>query len=158
MTRPSRISRAAIVAQLRAAATKGDRSALALAIDQMKTWAYSPRYWQKYLHLLTHPMARLVDLTVIKQGDKIAHQKGWVKPKREPRKAKRAVEPRPAGRARRGARSTRRGNAALPLSGDLIALHAPPVAPPGAPPLDHWMTTPVGYMLLSTWGAPGRSG
>ena len=106
MTRPSRISRAAIVAQLRAAATKGDRSALALAIDQMKTWAYSPRYWQKYLQLLTHPMARLVDLAVIKQGDKIAHQKGWVKPKREPRKAKRAVEPRPAGRARRGARST----------------------------------------------------
>ena len=106
MTRPSRISRAAIVAQLRAAATKGDRSALALAIDQMKTWAYSPRYWQKYLHLLSHPMARLVDLTVIKQGDKIAHQKGWVKPKREPRKAKRAVEPRPAGRARRGARLT----------------------------------------------------
>jgi len=106
VTRPSRISRAAIVAQLRAAATKGDRSALALAIDQMKTWAYSPRYWQKYLHLLSHPMARLVDLTVIKQGDKIAHQKGWVKPKREPRKAKRAVETRPPGRARRGARST----------------------------------------------------
>jgi len=83
VTRPSRISRAAIVAQLRAAATKGDRSALALAIDQMKTWAYSPRYWQKYLHLLSHPMARLVDLTVIKQGDKIAHQKGWTRPKRE---------------------------------------------------------------------------
>lgn len=109
MTRPSRISRAAIVAQLRAAATKGDRSALALAIDQMKTWAYSPRYWQKYLHLLTHPMARLVDLTVIKQGDKIAHQKGWVKPKREPRKAKRAVVARPAGRTRRGARSASPG-------------------------------------------------
>jgi hypothetical protein len=83
VTRPSRISRAAIVAQLRAAATKGDRSALALAIDQMKTWAYSPRYWQKYLQLLTHPMARLVDLTVIKQGDKIAHQKGWTRPRRE---------------------------------------------------------------------------
>jgi mannitol-1-phosphate/altronate dehydrogenase len=104
VTRPSRISRAAIVAQLRAAATKGDRSALALAIDQMKTWAYSPRYWQKYLQLLTHPMARLVDLTVIKQGDKIAHQKGWVKPKREPRKPKRTVEPRTTGRARRRAR------------------------------------------------------
>jgi hypothetical protein len=104
VTRPSRISRAAILAQLRAAATKGDRAALALAIDQMKTWAYSPRYWEKYLHLLTHPMARLVDLTVIKQGDKIAHQKGWVKPKREPRKPKRGAEPRPAGRVRRGAR------------------------------------------------------
>jgi len=63
VTRPSRISRAAIVGQLRAAATRGDRAALALAIDQMKTWAYSPRYWEKYLQLLTHPMARLVDLT-----------------------------------------------------------------------------------------------
>jgi hypothetical protein len=101
VTRPSRISRAAIVAQLRAAATKGDRSALALAIDQMKTWAYSPRYWQKYLQLLTHPMARLVDLTVIKQGDKIAHQKGWTRPRRErpkvpakaPGRGKRAVGP-----------------------------------------------------------------
>jgi hypothetical protein len=104
VTRPSRISRAAIVSQLRQAATKGDRAALALAIDQMKTWAYSPRYWQKYLQLLTHPMARLVDLTVIKQGDKIAHQKGWVKPKREPRKPKRGTERSAAGRARRGAR------------------------------------------------------
>ena len=102
MTRPSRISRAAIIGQLRAAATRGDRAALALAIDQMKTWAYSPRYWQKYMQLLTHPMARLVDLTVIKQGDKIAHQKGWVKPKREPRKPKR--EPAAKTRGRRGAR------------------------------------------------------
>ena len=105
MTRPSRISRAVIIGQLRAAATKGDRAALTLAIDQMKTWAYSPRYWQKYLHLLTHPMARLVDLTVIKQGDKIAHQKGWVKPKREPRKLKRAAEPGPAARPRRKSRA-----------------------------------------------------
>jgi hypothetical protein len=104
VTRPSRISRAVILAQLRAAATKGDRAALALAVDQMKTWAYSPRYWEKYLHLLTHPMARLVDLTVIKQGDKIAHQKGWVKPKREPRKPKRGPEARPPGRASRRAR------------------------------------------------------
>jgi hypothetical protein len=105
VTRPSRISRAAILTQLRQAATKGDRSALTLAIDQMKTWAYSPRYWQKYLHLLAHPMARLVDLTVIKQGDKIAHQKGWTKPRREPRKPKRPVEPRPA-RSRRGRRAS----------------------------------------------------
>jgi hypothetical protein len=102
-TRPSRISRAVIVGQLRAAATRGDRAALTLAIDQMKTWAFSPRYWQKYLHLLTHPLARLVDLTVIKQGDKIAHQKGWVKPKRGPRKPKRAPA-RAAGRARRAPR------------------------------------------------------
>ena len=103
MIRPSRISRAAIVGQLRAAATRGDRAALALAIDQMKTWAYSPRYWQKYLQLLTHPMARLVDLTVIKQGDKIAHQKGWVKPKREPRKPRKEPTAK-TGRARRAAR------------------------------------------------------
>jgi hypothetical protein len=103
VTRPSRISRAAIVGQLRAAATRGDRAALALAIDQMKTWAYSPRYWQKYLQLLTHPMARLVDLTVIKQGDKIAHQKGWVKPKREPRKPRKEPTAK-TGRARRAAR------------------------------------------------------
>jgi hypothetical protein len=99
VTRPSRISLAAILSQLRQAATKGDRSALTLAVDQMKTWAYSPRYWQKYLHLITHPMARLVDLTVIKQGDKIAHQKGWTRPKREPRKPKRAGPPRRPRRA-----------------------------------------------------------
>ncbi len=88
MTRPSRISRGVIVGQLRLAAKKGDRAALTLAVDQMKTWAYSPRYWQKYMQLLSHPLARLVDLTVIKQGDKIAHQKGWVKLPREPRKPK----------------------------------------------------------------------
>jgi hypothetical protein len=46
-----------------------------------------------------------VDLTVIKQGDKIAHQKGWTKPRREPRKPKRPVEPRPA-RSRRGRRAS----------------------------------------------------
>ena len=104
MTRPSRISRGVILGQLRLAATKGDRAALTLAVDQMKTWAYSPRYWQKYMQLLSHPLARLVDLTVIKQGDKIAHQKGWVKIPREPRKpkAKRraaARRPRPAAPA-----------------------------------------------------------
>ncbi|HEY7654149.1 MAG TPA: hypothetical protein VIG07_15110 [Methylomirabilota bacterium] len=102
MTRPSRISRVAILSQLRQAATKGDRAALTLAIDQMKTWAYSPRYWQKYLQLLAHPMARLVDLTVIKQGDKIAHQKGWIKPKRGPRKPKPAPARGRAAPARRG--------------------------------------------------------
>ena len=99
MPRPSRISRGVILRQLRLAATKGDRAALTLAVDQMKTWAYSPRYWQKYMQLLSHPLARIVDLTVIKQGDKIAHQKGWVKPKREPRKPKR----RAAGRRARPA-------------------------------------------------------
>ena len=103
MTIPSRISRAAILSQLKLAARKGDRVALALAMEQMRTWAYSPRYWRKYLDLLSHPLARLVDLTVIKQGDRIAHQKGWVKPKREPAKpapARRASRP-SASRARR---------------------------------------------------------
>jgi hypothetical protein len=52
-------------------------------------------------------MARLVDLTVIKQGDKIAHQKGWTRPKREPRKPKRAAEPSP--RPRRGSRAASSG-------------------------------------------------
>ena len=105
MTRPSRISRGVIVGQLRLAAKKGDRAALTLAVDQMKTWAYSPRYWQKYMQLLAHPLARLVDLTVIKQGDKIAHQKGWVKLPREPRKPKpkRGAPPRPAARRPRPA-------------------------------------------------------
>ena len=83
MTRPSRISRAKILDQLRLAARKGDRTALTLAADQMKTLAYTPRYWEKYLDLLANPLARLVDLLLIKQGDKIARQKGWVKPRRE---------------------------------------------------------------------------
>lgn len=84
MTQPSRLSRARILSQLKLAARKGDKVALALATEQMKMWAYSPRYWEKYLDLLAHPLARLVDLTVIKQGEKIARQKGWVKRKREP--------------------------------------------------------------------------
>jgi hypothetical protein len=83
VTQPSRISRSRIVSQLKLAARKGDRAALTLATEEMKTWAYSPRYWEKYLDLLGHPLARLVDLTVIKQGERIARQKGWVKPKRE---------------------------------------------------------------------------
>jgi hypothetical protein len=83
VTRPSRISRAKIVEQLRLAARKGDRTALTLAVEQMKTLAYSPRYWERYLELLANPLARLVDLLLIKQGDKIARQKGWVKRRRE---------------------------------------------------------------------------
>jgi len=83
MTRPSRVSRARIVSQLKLASRKGDRAALTLATEEMKTWAYSPRYWEKYLELLSHPLARLVDLTVIKQGERIARQKGWPKAKRE---------------------------------------------------------------------------
>ena len=91
-----RPSRAAIVAQLKLAARKGDRAALTLALEQMKTLAYSPRYWERYLDLLSHPLARLVDLTVIKQGEKIARQKGWVRTKRKERPAKPAPRaPRP---------------------------------------------------------------
>ena len=81
-TPPSRVSRGNVLAQLQLAARKGDRTALALAVDQMRTLAYSPRYWEKYLLLLADPLARLVDLLVIKQGDAIARQKGWVRPKR----------------------------------------------------------------------------
>src|SRR5499425_1617455 len=83
MTPQPRVSRVAILAQLKLAARKGDRVALALATEQMKLWAFSPRYWEKYLDLLAHPLARLVDLTVIKQGERIARQKGWPKAKRE---------------------------------------------------------------------------
>ena len=97
---PSRVSRSKIVEQLKLAARKGDRTALTLAVDQMKTLAYSPRYWERYLMLLSHPLARLVDLLVIKQGEKIARQKGWVKPKRSPAPSRlgRPSRPRPARR------------------------------------------------------------
>ena len=83
MTRSSRLSRAAILTELKLAARKGDRVALTLAIEQMKLWALSPRYWERYLDLLGHPLARLIDMTVIKQGEKIARQKGWVTTRRE---------------------------------------------------------------------------
>ena len=75
--RRSTASQARIVERLRSAAGKGDHTALALALDEMRTLAYSPRYWIRYLTLLRHPLARLVDLLVSKQGDKIARQKGW---------------------------------------------------------------------------------
>ena len=92
MTRSSRLSRAAILTELKLAARKGDRVALTLAIEQMKLWALSPRYWERYLDLLGHPLARLIDMTVIKQGEKIARQKGWVKTRRERAKPARAVK------------------------------------------------------------------
>lgn len=91
--RPSRISGQKILADLRLAARKGDRSALALALDGMRTLAHSPRYWEKYLGLLRNPSARLVDLLIIKQGERIAHQKGWKLPapaKAPPKKPKSA--------------------------------------------------------------------
>jgi hypothetical protein len=110
VTRPSRITRRAVLAQLKVAAKKGDRAALILATEQMRTWAYSPRYWEKYLDLLTHPLARLVDLTVIKQGDKIAHQKGWVRARGAT--ARPAVKA--AGRSR--SRAKRRGRPAAAVA------------------------------------------
>ena len=114
MTRTARLSRAAIIGQLKLAARKGDRVALTLATEQMKTLAYSPRYWEKYLLLLTHPLARLVDLTVIKQGDKIARQKGWVKAKHYRPKP-------PPGRRRAVARRPRVSPAQASLFPDLPA-------------------------------------
>ncbi len=78
-TPPSRVSTGKVLRELRAAARKGDRAALAVALDQMRTLALSPRYWERYLGLLRNPLARLVDLLVIKQGERIAHQKGWKK-------------------------------------------------------------------------------
>ena len=103
-TPASRVSRGKVLEQLKVAARQGDRTALALALDQMRTLAYSPRFWEKYLHLLSHPLARLVDLLVIKQGEKIARQKGWVRPKRKPasgrktRAGKTPVKAKPQGR------------------------------------------------------------
>lgn len=85
-TPPSRVRGGQVLEQLKLAARQGDRAALALAIDQMRTLAYSPRHWEKYLLLLAHPLARLADLLVIKQGEKIARQKGDVKPRRPARR------------------------------------------------------------------------
>ena len=98
MTSRLRLSRGRILEQLRLASRKGDRTALALAVDQMKTLAYSPRHWEKYLLLLGSPLARLVDLLAIKQGEKIARQKGWVKPAR--RRPLSGRKKKPAGRRR----------------------------------------------------------
>jgi len=71
----SRISSARLLDQLRLAARRGDRAALTLAVEQMKILALSPRYREKYLALLANPLARLVDLLVVKQGERIARQK-----------------------------------------------------------------------------------
>jgi hypothetical protein len=87
-TVPSRISAQRILGDLRQAGKKGDRAALVIALEQMRTLAHSPRYWEKYLGLLSNPLARLVDLLVIKQGERIAHQKGWKLPRPAPATAK----------------------------------------------------------------------
>ena len=98
-TPPSRVNLKRITDNLKIASRKGDRAALALALDQMKTLALSPRYWEKYLGLLRNPLARLVDLLVIKQGERIAHQKGWKLPRpAAPPPAQ--TKPRKAGRRR----------------------------------------------------------
>ena len=57
----------------------------------MRMLAHSPRHWEKYVGLLGNPLARLVDLLVIKQGERIAHMKGWklprpIAPKHPPRR------------------------------------------------------------------------
>ena len=97
-TPPSRINVQKILGELRRASRKGDRAALTLAVEQMKTLALSPRYWERYLVLLRNPLARLVDLLLIKQGERIAHQKGWKRPK-----------PAPAERADAGRKKKRGG-------------------------------------------------
>jgi hypothetical protein len=102
-TPPSRINRDRILGALRLASRKGDGHALALAIDEMRTLALSPRYWEKYLVLLKNPLARLVDLLVIKQGHRIAHQKGW----KLPRLAGAGANDPPLERAGRGSRGRR---------------------------------------------------
>ena len=99
-TPPSRISAQRLLGQLRLAARKGDRATLSLALDQMRTLAFSPRYWERYLALLGNPLARLVDLLVIKQGERIAHQKGWKLP--------RATASDAATRTRKGKKAKRR--------------------------------------------------
>jgi hypothetical protein len=111
-TAPSRISGQKLLGDLRLAAKKGDRSALSLALDQMRTLAHTPKYWEKYLGLLSNPLARLVDLLVIKQGERIAHQKGWKLPKAAPASAK-GTKPTKAARARAGRARAAAASAAL---------------------------------------------
>lgn len=96
-------SQGRILDNLRVASRKGDRTALARALDEMRTLAFSPRYWLRYLTLIQHPLARLVDLLVIKQGDKIARQKGWSPSSRRGRRPAGARPAKPP-RARRPSR------------------------------------------------------
>ena len=108
---PSRISLARVLEQLRLASRKGDRASLTLAVEQMRVLALSPKYWQAYLALLGNPLARLVDLLVIKQGDRIAHQKGWkvprtLRPERKPAKAERPKRRRAATKDGAGRQSS----------------------------------------------------
>ena len=105
-------SQTRVLDNLLTAARKGDRTALALALDEMRTLAFTPRYWLRYLTLIRHPLARIVDLLVIKQGDKIARQKGWSQSAKS-RKARPA--PAKAERAPRAKRPAKpRGDPAQP--------------------------------------------
>jgi hypothetical protein len=106
----ARANQARILAHLRLAARKGDRTALALALDEMRTLAFSPRYWLKYLTLLRHPLARMVDLLVIKQGDRIAQQKGW--PRASTKRSKRSARPPEPSQKRTAARASPRRRSA----------------------------------------------
>src|SRR5688572_21140164 len=107
-TAPSRVSTRKVLLDLRLASRKGDRAALSLALDQMRTLAHSPKYWERYLGLLRNPLARLVDLLVIKQGERIAHQKGWKLPRPAPAdsKPKRAAAKKARSRRSAAAPST----------------------------------------------------
>jgi hypothetical protein len=115
-TPPSRVSAQRILDDLRLASRKGDRSALSLVLDQMRTLAHSPRYWERYLALLRNPLARLVDLLVIKQGERIAHQKGWKLPRPAPAPA------RPARPARAARKAQRRRTRSAPAAGEQPSL------------------------------------
>jgi hypothetical protein len=113
--RAARISTSKITADLRLAGKKGDRSALTVAIESMRTLAHSPRYWEKYLALLRNPFARLVDLLVIKQGERIAHLKGWKDRRREAAPSSEASLPtKGRGRSPRSKRATARGRGVPP--------------------------------------------
>lgn len=104
----SRVSVKRVLDDLRLAARKGDRSALSLALDQMRTLAHSPRYWERYLQLLRNPLARLVDLLVVKQGERIAHQKGWKLPRPAPAaRPRKPAKGAPPARRRRSAADSR---------------------------------------------------
>jgi hypothetical protein len=93
-----------VLDNLRIAGRRGDRTALALALDEMRTLAFTPRYWIRYLTLIRHPLARIVDLLVIKQGDKIARQKGWTQTARPGRRRPAATRSERAPRPQRAAR------------------------------------------------------
>jgi hypothetical protein len=105
-------SQTRVLDNLRTASRKGDRTALALALDEMRTLAFTPRYWLRYLTLIRHPLARIVDLLVIKQGDKIARQKGWSQSPRSRKARPAASRPEKSPRPRRPAKP--RGDPAQP--------------------------------------------